>query len=51
MAQGKLDEAAAIHEEAFRMFYAANGDNYKTAQGRLKHAEHLGRAGRDKEAW
>lgn len=49
-AQNRLDEAAAVHQEALEMYYAANGNNYKTAQARLKHAEHLARAGRDEEA-
>ncbi|KAI0101398.1 hypothetical protein GGR51DRAFT_575054 [Nemania sp. FL0031] len=47
---GKHNEAAATHQEALLLFYAANGDNYKTAQARLKHAEHLARSGDHKEA-
>ncbi|KAJ8132094.1 hypothetical protein O1611_g1537 [Lasiodiplodia mahajangana] len=47
---GKHKEAAAAHEEALLMYYAANGNNYKTAQARLKHAEHLARSGDHEEA-
>ena len=42
---GKHKEAAATHEAAFEMFYAANGNNYRTAQARLKLAEHFVRQG------
>lgn len=48
---GKHDEAFVSHQAALDMFYAANGNNYKTAQARLKVAEHLSRKGRFQEAW
>ncbi|KAI1391552.1 uncharacterized protein F4822DRAFT_427403 [Hypoxylon trugodes] len=44
---GRLSEASSVYEEAVSMFYAANGDNYKTGQARLKYAEHLARAGHE----
>jgi hypothetical protein len=47
----KYEEAAATHQAAAEMFYAANGNNYKTAQARLKHAVHLAREGRPNDAW
>ena len=48
---GKHKEAAATHEAAVEMFYSANGNNYKTAQARLKLAEHRAKEGLVQEAW
>lgn len=48
--QGKLDAAALSHQKALDVFYLASGDNYKTAQSRVKHAEHCGRKGLAQDA-
>jgi Tetratricopeptide repeat len=48
---GRHQESFASHEAALGMFYAANGNNYDTAQSRLKLAEHLSQTGRFQEAW
>lgn len=47
----KFDEARASHQAAFDMFYAANGNNYKTSQARLKLADYKIREGRLDDAW
>ncbi|KAL3417613.1 tetratricopeptide repeat domain-containing protein [Phlyctema vagabunda] len=48
---GNLDEAAQTHGSAVKMYYTANGNNCKTAQARIKLAEHLARQGLTHEAW
>ncbi|KAK3326193.1 hypothetical protein B0H66DRAFT_600329 [Apodospora peruviana] len=48
--QGKLDAATLSHQKALDMYYLMAGDNYKSAQARVKHAEHSGRKGLAHEA-
>ncbi|OQV03245.1 hypothetical protein CLAIMM_08314 [Cladophialophora immunda] len=47
----KFDDARASYQAAVDMFYAANGNNYKTSQARLKLADHKIREGLLEEAW
>ncbi|KIW25277.1 uncharacterized protein PV07_08468 [Cladophialophora immunda] len=46
-----FDDARASYQAAVDMFYAANGNNYKTSQARLKLADHKIREGLLEEAW